>query len=109
MTRRPRHHDPARRRLLGGSLAVAGGAAIAAIPGFARPAFAQESSGLTEEWRVPTPNANRASEVVPDANFGFVDIDWQGAGTTLEIGIVDAAGKTRMSWAVPLASLQAAA
>ena len=36
------------------------------------------SSGLTEEWRVPTPNANRASEVVADANFGFIDIDWQG-------------------------------
>ena len=29
------------------------------------------SSGLTEEWRVPTPNANRASEVVADANFGY--------------------------------------
>ena len=38
------------------------------------------SSGLTEEWRVPTPNANRASEVVADANFGYVDIDWQGRG-----------------------------
>ncbi len=63
------------------------------------------SSGLTEEWRVPTPNANRASDVVADANFGFIDIDWQGASTKLTLGIVDAAGKTRMSWEIALASL----
>jgi alkaline phosphatase D len=64
------------------------------------------SSGLTEEWRVPTPNANRASEVVADANFGYVDIDWRGAATSLALGIVDAAGKTRMSWTLPLANLR---
>jgi alkaline phosphatase D len=63
------------------------------------------SSGLTEEWRVPTPNANRASDVVADANFGFIDIDWQGPATTLALGIVDAAGKTRVSWDIALASL----
>ena len=63
------------------------------------------SSGLTEEWRIPTPNANRASEVVADANFGFVDIDWQGAATTLALGIIDATGRTRMSWRLPLADL----
>lgn len=64
------------------------------------------SSGLTEEWRVPTPNANRASEVVADANFGYVDIDWKGPATTLALGIVDATGKSRMSWSLPLASLR---
>ena len=63
------------------------------------------SSGLTEEWRVPTPNANRSSEVVADANFGFIDIDWQGPATRLSLGIVDAKGKTRMSWDIGLASL----
>lgn len=63
------------------------------------------SSGLTEEWRIPTPNANRASEVVADANFGWIDIDWQGARTTLAFGITDARGATRMSWKVPLADL----
>jgi alkaline phosphatase D len=63
------------------------------------------SSGLTEEWRIATPNANRASEVVADANFGFVDIDWRGAATTLAIGITDAKGVTRMSWSVALADL----
>ncbi len=65
------------------------------------------SSGLTEEWRVPTPNANRASEVVSDANFGFIDIDWQGPSTRVTLGIVDAKGRTRMSWDIPLASLAA--
>ncbi len=63
------------------------------------------SSGLTEEWAVPTPNANRASEVLAQANFGTIDIDWQGASTRLALGIVDAAGKTRMSWNLDLASL----
>jgi alkaline phosphatase D len=63
------------------------------------------SSGLTEEWPVPTPNANRASEVLPEANFGFIDIDWQGPSTRLSLGIVDAAGKTWMTWEIALASL----
>ena len=65
------------------------------------------SSGLTEEWRVPTPNANRASEVVADANFGFIDIDWEGTSTRVSLGIVDAKGKTRMSWEMALATLAA--
>ena len=65
------------------------------------------SSGLTEEWRVPTPNANRASEVVADANFGTIDIDWQGPATKLSIGIVDATGRTRISREIALASLAA--
>jgi alkaline phosphatase D len=65
------------------------------------------SSGLTEEWRVPTPNANRASEVVADANFGYIDIDWQGPSTRVALGIVDAKGKTRMSWDLALATLAA--
>jgi alkaline phosphatase D len=63
------------------------------------------SSGLTEEWRVPTPNANRASDVVADANFGFIDVDWRGPATKLSIGIVDATGKTRISRDIALASL----
>jgi alkaline phosphatase D len=65
------------------------------------------SSGLTEEWRVATPNANRASEVVADANFGFVDVDWQGAATKLTLGIVDTTGRTRMTLDIELASLAA--
>jgi hypothetical protein len=55
----------------------------------------------------PTPNANRASEVVADANFGYVDIDWRGAATKLTLGIVDATGRTRMTRDLELASLAA--
>lgn len=66
------------------------------------------SSGLTEEWKVPTPNANRASEVVTDANFGFIEIAWQDRNTQLTLGIADATGRTRMSWVVGLAALAAA-
>lgn len=67
------------------------------------------SSGLTEEWKVPTPNANRASEVVTDANFGFIEIAWQARQTRLTLGIADATGRTRMSWELPLANLAASA
>ncbi len=63
------------------------------------------SSGLTEEWRIPTPNANRASEVIADANFGWIDIDWQGAATVLTLGITDATGRERLRWKLPLAEL----
>lgn len=63
------------------------------------------SSGLTEEWRVPTPNANRASEVVADANFGWIDVDWRGSATTLAFGITDATGRERLSFKLPLAEL----
>jgi len=63
------------------------------------------SSGLTEEWPVPTPNANRIGGVLPEANFGFIDIDWQGPSTRLTLGIVDARGMTRMSSDIELASL----
>ena len=63
------------------------------------------SGGLTEEWPVPTPNANRVSEVLSEANFGFIEIDWQGSSTRITLGIVDAKGKTRMSWVIELASL----
>lgn len=63
------------------------------------------SGGLTEEWRVATPNANRASEVVVDANFGWIDVDWRGEATTLAFGITDATGRERMRWTLPLAEL----
>ena len=45
--------------------------------------------------------------VFAQANFGYIDIDWQGESTKLELGIVDAAGKSRMSWNLDLASLSA--
>lgn len=63
------------------------------------------SSGITEVWPVVPPNSNRVSEVLREANFGSIEIDWQGARTGLTLSILDVAGKTRMSFAIPLASL----
>ena len=44
-----------------------------------------------------------------NANFGFIEIDWEERQTQLTLGIADATGKTRMSWELALASLAAGA
>jgi alkaline phosphatase D len=107
---RGRLFDLIRRKKAGGVLCLSGDIHYAELSkldvNVPYPLWDLTSSGLTEEWRVPTPNANRASEVVADANFGYVDIEWRDAATMLGLGIVDAAGKTRMSWELPLADLQ---
>ena len=65
------------------------------------------SSGLTEVWPVPTPNARRASDVIREPNFGLVDIDWQGAGTTVTLSVVDQRGTRRIEKRLSLAELSA--
>ncbi len=62
------------------------------------------SSGLTEVWAVPTPNARRASAVVAEPNFGLIEIDWQAAALTLSIRGVD--GGVRLSRTLALDSLR---
>ena len=106
---RDRLFDTIRRKRANGILFLSGDIHYAELSKYSLnlpyPMWDLTSSGLTEEWRVPTPNANRASEVVADANFGFIDIDWKGAATTLSFGITDHRGTTRLSWTVPLAEL----
>jgi len=63
------------------------------------------SSGLTEVWPAATPNANRASEVIREPNFGLIDIDWQGAQTMVTLSVVDQQGVRRISKQLPLAEL----
>lgn len=63
------------------------------------------SSGLTEVWPAATPNANRVSEVVREPNFGLIEIDWQGAQTTVTLSVVDQHGKQRIEQRLPLADL----
>jgi len=63
------------------------------------------AGGLTEEWRVATPNANRASEVVSDANFGWIDIDWQDPDPTVTLAIRNLDGKAALSYRFPLSRL----
>ena len=63
------------------------------------------SSGLTEVWPAATPNANRVSDVIREPNFGLIDIDWQGAQTTVTLSIVDQRGTRRIQKALTLAEL----
>lgn len=65
------------------------------------------SSGLTEVWPAATPNANRVSEVIREPNFGLVEIDWQGARTTVTLSVVDQHGTRRIEQRLPLADLSA--
>ncbi len=106
---RDRLFDMIRRQRANGVVFLSGDIHYAELSKYALnlpyPMWDLTSSGLTEEWRVPTPNANRASEVVADANFGHVDIDWKGAATTLRCGITDHRGAKRIDFTIPLAEL----
>ena len=63
------------------------------------------SSGLTEVWPAATPNANRVSDVIREPNFGLIDIDWQGAETTVTLSVVDQRGARRIEQRLALADL----
>jgi alkaline phosphatase D len=65
------------------------------------------SSGFTEVWPVKTPNANRVSEVIREPNFGLVEIDWQGAQTTVTLSVTDQHGTRRIEKRLSLADLSA--
>ena len=63
------------------------------------------SSGLTEVYPAATPNANRASDVIHEPNFGLIEIDWQGTETTVTLSVVDQRGTRRIEKRLPLADL----
>jgi alkaline phosphatase D len=65
------------------------------------------SSGLTEVWPAATPNANRVSDVIREPNFGLIEIDWQGAQTTVTLSVMDQRGTRRIEKRLPLAELSA--
>jgi alkaline phosphatase D len=60
------------------------------------PLYDLTSSGITEEWPVIPPNANRVGEPVPDNNFGYVEIEWGERDDRIFLGIVDVAGVERI-------------
>jgi alkaline phosphatase D len=64
------------------------------------------SSGLTETWPVTPPNARRQSAVLREANFGLLQIDWQGSRTTVSVEVRDVHGTTRLAQKLTLADLQ---
>ena len=62
------------------------------------------SSGLTEEWHVPVPNALRIGRAHHAANFGLVEIDW--ARRELRLALHDAKGAALLEHRLPLADLR---
>ena len=64
------------------------------------------SSGLTEVWATPTPNALRVSSVLAEANFGLLTLDWSApGGPTVRFEARDQQGRIRLSQAVNTADL----
>jgi alkaline phosphatase D len=53
------------------------------------------TSGLTEEWHVPVPNALRVGEAHHRANFGLVEIDWAARKLALSLRGADGAQMLR--------------
>lgn len=49
------------------------------------------SSGLTEEWHAPVPNALRVGPAHHVANFGLIEIDWPARALTMSLRSVDGA------------------
>jgi alkaline phosphatase D len=68
------------------------------------PLWDATSSGLTEVWAVPTPNARRASKVVIEPNFGLLDIDWR--KRAVRMAICGGDGGTRIEQSVALDQLR---
>lgn len=62
------------------------------------------SSGITEVWKVPTPNVRRQQGVMAEVNFGMVEIDWATRSLTLSARGLD--GRSRISQRVALDSLR---
>lgn len=68
------------------------------------------SSGLTEVWTVPTPNALRVGKVFTEPNFGLLTLDWRAAGApALRFEARDAQGRSRLVQDVNTAELAVAA
>ncbi|MFM7274048.1 MAG: alkaline phosphatase D family protein [Gammaproteobacteria bacterium] len=66
------------------------------------------SSGLTEVWGIPTPNANRMSEALNEPNFGLIEIDWE-EPRRISLQIRDGAGRVRIEQRIEAAALRAGA
>jgi alkaline phosphatase D len=58
------------------------------------PIFDVTSSGLTQTWHKTENNANRVGEVVPENNFGLIEINWEEKWLVLKIQ--DKANNTRV-------------
>lgn len=64
------------------------------------------SSGLTEVWNIPTPNARRVGQVFADVNFGLVELDFSTPAPTIQLSIRDVKGDTRLQHRLSLDDLR---
>ena len=70
----------------------------------AYPLWELTSSGLTEEWKMVSPNEHRVSDFFYQANYGFIEIDWQ--KKLVHLSIKDVEGKARLSKELTLDELR---
>lgn len=69
------------------------------------PMYDLTSSGLTEVWHVPVPNALRVDgKSFRQANFGMVEVDW--ASRTVELSLRDVTGETLLRQSIGLDTLK---
>lgn len=64
------------------------------------PLYDLTSSGLTEVWKVPVPNALRDGESFHQPNFGRIDLDWH--ARTMSLSLQDESGHTLLSKQLPI-------
>jgi alkaline phosphatase D len=62
------------------------------------------SSGLTEVWKVPTPNSRRHAGVLAEVNFGMLEVDW--ASGMVSLSVRDVEGQARIHHRLALESLR---
>lgn len=75
------------------------------VPG-GYPLWDLTSSGLTEVWDIPTPNARRVGAVYAGINFGLLDLDFSTPVPTLQFSIRDLKGDTRLQHRLSLDQLR---
>ncbi len=67
------------------------------------------SSGLTEVWPVSPPNSRRVGEILREQNFGWIEIDWEGAAAPrVTLQARDVAGRVRVEQRIDAARLTVA-
>ena len=62
------------------------------------------SSGLTEEWKQVSPNQHRVSVATSEANYGFINIQWQ-QDPLIHIGLKDVKGDVVADRHISLSSI----
>lgn len=67
------------------------------------------SSGLTEVWPVIPPNGLRIGNVLQEANFGFIEIDWADGKPAVVLQLLDVRGQVRLRHRLEVLTLAAGA